>query len=85
MVWRRGKAYAQEVVAVWAYGLLEDTGRVLLDAEMDVPLVAEVHDVCPVRADVVDLHVWRVGRGKYACILGVATTATSTPPTSGSS
>ena len=52
-----------------------DTGRVLLDAEMDVPLVAEVHKGCPVKADVVDLHVWRVGRGKYACILGVATTA----------
>ena len=66
------------LVAIWAYGLLRDTGRVLLDAEMDVPLVAEIHEVvkgCPIKAEVVDLHVWRVGKGKYACILGVATTA----------
>ncbi|MBF0392076.1 MAG: CDF family Co(II)/Ni(II) efflux transporter DmeF [Alphaproteobacteria bacterium] len=62
------------LVSVWAYGLLRDTGRVLLDAEMDAPVVAEIHEVIgasPVKAEVTDLHVWRVGKGKYACILAL--------------
>jgi len=62
------------LVAVWAYGLLRDTGRVLLDAEMDAPVVAEIHEVIeasPVKAEITDLHVWRVGKGKYACILSL--------------
>jgi Co/Zn/Cd efflux system component len=28
-----------------------------------------------VPARITDLHVWRVGRAKYACVVGVATTA----------
>ncbi len=65
------------LVAVWAYGLLRDTGRVLLDAEMDAPVVAEIHEVIeasPVKAEITDLHVWRVGKGKYACIISLAVT-----------
>ena len=56
-------------------GLLRDTGRVLLDAEMDVPVIAEIREVIearPIRATITDLHVWRVGKGKYACILSLA-------------
>lgn len=64
------------LVAVWAYGLLRDTGSILLDAEMNDPVVAEIREVIaasPVQAEICDLHVWRVGKGKYACILGLAT------------
>lgn len=64
------------LVAVWAYGLLCDSGRVLLDAEMNAPVVAEIKEVIaasPVRAHICDLHVWRVGKGKYACILSLVT------------
>jgi len=70
------------LVAAWAYGLLRDTGRVLLDAEMDAPVVAEIHEVIeasPVKADITDLHVWRVGKGKYACILSLAVQGDATP------
>jgi len=65
------------LVAVWAYGLLCDSGRVLLDAEMNAPVVAEIKEVImasPICAHICDLHVWRVGKGKYACILSLATT-----------
>lgn len=59
------------LVAVWARGLLRDTSRVLLDAEMDAPVVEEIREVIatgsPV-AEITDLHVWRVGRGKYSGI-----------------
>jgi cation diffusion facilitator family transporter len=63
------------LVSVWAYGLLRDTGRVLLDAEMSAPVVAEIREVIsasPIKAELCDLHVWRVGTGKYACILSLA-------------
>lgn len=63
------------LVARWALGLLRDTGRVLLDAEMDAPVVAEVREVIgslPQPAVLRDLHVWRVGKGKYACIVSLA-------------
>jgi cation diffusion facilitator family transporter len=71
------------LVSVWAVGLLRDTGRVLLDAEMDAPVTAEIREAIeagPVKAEITDLHVWRVARGKYACIVGVATAASASPP-----
>ena len=70
------------LVSVWAYGLLRDTGRVLLDAEMNVPVVAEIREVIatsPIKAQICDLHVWRVGKGKFACILSLATDNEVTP------
>jgi Co/Zn/Cd efflux system component len=48
----------------------------LLDAEMNAPVVAEIREVIdalPFKAILSDLHVWRVGKGKYACILSLAT------------
>ncbi|MEN5236271.1 MULTISPECIES: CDF family Co(II)/Ni(II) efflux transporter DmeF [Pseudomonas] len=64
------------LVALWAKGLLRDTGRVLLDAEMDAPVVEEIREVVaqlPVPAAITDLHVWRVGKDQYACIVSLAT------------
>ena len=63
------------LVGRWALGLLRDTGRVLLDAEMDAPVVEEVKEAVrslPQPAVLRDLHVWRVGKGKYACIVCIA-------------
>jgi cation diffusion facilitator family transporter len=63
-------------VAVWAYGILRDTGSVLVDAEMNAPVVDEIREVlrdAPVATEICDLHVWKVGKGKYACLLGLAT------------
>ena len=61
------------LVAVWAWGLLRDSGRVLLDAEMDTPLVAEIREVIAElpEAEIRDLHVWRVGQEQYACVLSL--------------
>ena len=70
------------LVAVWAVGLLRDSGRVLLDAEMDAPVVAEIREVIdasPVAATISDLHVWRVGKGMYACIVSLVTSADASP------
>jgi cation diffusion facilitator family transporter len=64
------------LVAVWSYGLIRDTARALLDAEMNTPLVQEIQHTIEQggwHAQIRDLHVWRVGNGKYACILAIAT------------
>ena len=55
---------------------MRDSGRILLDAEMDAPVVAEIREVIEqgsVPARITDLHVWRVGRRKFAAVLTVAT------------
>ncbi len=75
------------LVAVWAKGLLADTAKVLMDREMDHPVVAEIREVVetsPQDGDtqVTDLHVWRVGQQAYACALTVVThDRTLTPDT----
>lgn len=69
------------LVAVWARGLLRDSARILMDAEMEAPVVAEIRAVIaasPIPAAIHDLHVWRVGKNKYSCILGLTTAAGAT-------
>lgn len=68
------------LVAIWAKGLIADTGKVLLDREMDHPVVEEIREV--VEDDggltrVVDLHVWRVGKNVYSCALALHTNDTA--------
>ena len=60
------------LVFVWAIGLIKQSGKVLLDANMDDPVVSEIIEVIDnskVNAKITDLHVWHVGKGKYSCIL----------------
>jgi cation diffusion facilitator family transporter len=66
------------LVGVWAKGLITDTGKVLLDREMDHPVVDEIREVVE-SADqngdtrITDLHVWRVGKQVYSCAMTVVT------------
>lgn len=62
------------LVARWAIGLIKETGKTLLDAEMDHPVVQEIRealDGLPVPAQITDLHVWKVARGQFSCILAL--------------
>jgi len=73
------------MVAIWAKGLVLQTGQVLVDREMDHPVVDEIRevitDIAPeAELRLTDLHVWRVGRGAYACALTVVTTQTELTP-----
>ena len=66
------------LVALWAKNLIVQSGRVLLDREMDHPVVAEIRDVIAQlpaagQTELTDLHVWRVGTGAYACALSLLT------------
>jgi Co/Zn/Cd efflux system component len=66
------------LVGRWALGMLKGTGRALLDAEMDAPVVTEVRSAVadlPGAPAIHDLHVWRVGSGRYACVLCLESTS----------
>jgi Co/Zn/Cd efflux system component len=74
--------FASLVVAAWAWSLLRSTSRILLDAEMGAPVVEKIRRTlrgAPIPVQMQDLHVWRVGKASYACILSVATSAPVTP------
>jgi cation diffusion facilitator family transporter len=71
------------LVAAWARGLLLETGKVLLDREMDHPVVDEIREVIEANPDetsVTDLHVWRVGKEAYACAVSITTRSTTLTP-----
>jgi cation diffusion facilitator family transporter len=62
------------VIASWSYGLLRDTGAILLDMNPDRELAAKLRDTVEREGDrLTDLHLWRVGPGHLAAIVCVAT------------
>lgn len=69
------------VIAWWSKGLIAQSARVLLDREMDSPVAAQVKLAIESDGDaeIADLHVWRVGRARYACIVTVVAREPLTP------
>ncbi|WP_310681922.1 cation diffusion facilitator family transporter, partial [Burkholderia multivorans] len=62
------------VIANWSYGLMRDTGGVLLDMNADRRLTERVRQALEHDGDTVaDLHVWRVGPGHMSAIVSVTT------------
>jgi cation diffusion facilitator family transporter len=61
------------VILWWAKGLIADSARVLLDREMDNPVVHQMRKAIEVDGDaeIADLHVWRVGRASHAAVVTV--------------
>lgn len=64
------------LVGTWAKGLLIDTGKILADAEMDAPVGLEIREAIAAgepTAEITDLHLWRVAKDKFACMLTLNT------------
>lgn len=63
------------VIAKWSWGLIRDTGSVLLDAAAEGEEVREEirEAIAPTGSEVTDLHVWQVGPGHYAAIVSLIT------------
>jgi len=61
------------VIASWAYGLVRDSGLVLLDAEADPKLAREIRGLIEgeMSARVADLHLWRLGPGHQGLIVSL--------------
>ncbi|CAJ3198549.1 CDF family Co(II)/Ni(II) efflux transporter DmeF [Burkholderia pseudomallei] len=69
------------VIANWSWGLMRDTGAILLDVNPDRKMAENVRHVIEDNGDtVLDLHVWRVGPGHMSAVVSVVTPDTQRSP-----
>jgi cation diffusion facilitator family transporter len=62
------------VIAAWSYGLVRDTGAVLLDMNPDPNMAERMRAIIETDGDrLTDLHLWRLGPGHLSAIVSVAT------------
>jgi Co/Zn/Cd efflux system component len=63
------------VIASWSFGLIRDTGAILLDMNPDRRMATNLKQTIEVDGDrVADLHLWRLGPGHLGAIVCVDTT-----------
>jgi cation diffusion facilitator family transporter len=62
------------VIAAWSYGLVRDTGAILLDMNPDREMTDRMRAMIEADGDqLTDLHLWRLGPGHLGAILSIAT------------
>ena len=63
------------LIVSWAASLLKETAGILLEREMDSPLVEAIRARMEEGGDtrVTDMHLWKVAQDKYACIVSLET------------
>jgi cation diffusion facilitator family transporter len=62
------------VIASWSYGLIRDTGAILLDMNPDSHMTDDVRRAIESEGDKLgDLHLWRLGPGHLGAIVCVVT------------
>jgi cation diffusion facilitator family transporter len=60
------------VISSWAYGLIRDSGAVLLDVSCDKDIETVIRDRLETKGDrVTDLHLWQVGPGHRAAVISI--------------
>src|SRR5256885_15022799 len=60
------------VIASWAYALVRDTSRILLDMTPDTALAARMRRRLEQDGDrVADLHLWRLGPGHFGATVSI--------------
>ena len=63
------------IIGWWAFGLLRDSGAILLDSGTNQKILSDIRSVIEADSDnnVADLHVWRVGSDHLAAIISIVT------------
>jgi cation diffusion facilitator family transporter len=62
------------VIASWSYGLIRDTGAILLDMNPDRSMADKLREEIETGGDTLaDLHLWRLGPGHLGAIISVVT------------
>ena len=63
------------VISRWSYGLMRDTGRVLLDYNHNQAITRQIKEALRdgEKVNIGDLHVWRVGPGHYSSSISLKT------------
>ncbi len=60
------------VIANWSYGLIGDTGAILVDLNPSDTLTNKVRAAVEAAGDtLVDLHIWRIGPGHFGAVVSV--------------
>jgi cation diffusion facilitator family transporter len=68
------------VIASWAYGLVRDTGAILLDMTPDRAMAEHMRRTIEADgATLADLHLWRLGPGHLGAIVSVVTATPREP------
>jgi cation diffusion facilitator family transporter len=68
------------VIASWSYGLIRDTGAILLDMNPDRQMENNLRQAVESEGDqLADLHLWRLGPGHLGAIISVITTQARDP------
>jgi cation diffusion facilitator family transporter len=68
------------VIASWSYGLIRDTGAILLDTNPDRGMADNLRHTIENEGDqLTDLHLWRLGPGHLGAIISVITTQARDP------
>jgi len=64
------------VIASWSYGLIRDTGAILLDMNPDHRMAENLRQTIEGDGDTLtDLHLWRLGPGHLGAIVSIGTRA----------
>ncbi len=63
------------IITKWSYGLLVDTGKILLDRDVNQEAIDEIKSIIESDSDnrISDIHVWRVGPHHLSAIISVVT------------
>lgn len=63
------------VITRWSWGLLIDTGRIMLDRDVNQEAIDEIRAAVEADSDtrVTDIHVWRVGSHHLSAIISLVT------------
>lgn len=69
------------IITRWAYGLLVDTGKVLLDRNVNQAAISEIRAIVESDSDnrISDIHVWRVGPHHLSAIISIVTLYPKSP------
>ena len=63
------------IITRWSYGLLKQTGPILLDGSIEEKYQRAVKETIEKDADnlITDIHIWKVGANHYAAIISLVT------------
>ena len=69
------------IIARWAYALVRDTSKILLDRDVDLDTVSKIYERIESNSGgkVTDIHIWRIGSGQLAGIISILTTDPQAP------
>jgi cation diffusion facilitator family transporter len=68
------------VIASWSYGLIRDTGSILLDMNPDRRMTENLRQAIESDGDkLADLHLWRLGPGHLGAIVSISTSENRGP------